>query len=165
MTAWSEVEKTQCPIARVQNLVSERWTVLILWEMFLGSARFDDIQVQTGATPQMLAARLKKLEKVGLVQRRPYNMRPLRHEYVLTEMGLDFYPAVMALRAWGERWCKPRNMGLAVQYVHLPCGDDPGLGSTCQTCGMGLKPSELAATFAPAYALERQGKLQNAKRA
>jgi len=77
----------QRPIARVENLVSERWTVLILWEIFLGSARFDDIQVQTGATPQMLAARLKKLEKAGLVQRRRYNMRPLRHEYVLTEMG------------------------------------------------------------------------------
>lgn len=94
----------------------------------MGMNRFDDIQAQTGATPQMLAARLKKLEEAGLIERRPYSTRPLRYEYVLTEMGLDFHPVMLTLRAWGEKWCKPPEKRVAVRYTHIPCGKDPVSG-------------------------------------
>jgi DNA-binding HxlR family transcriptional regulator len=163
MSAWTEIDDTECPIARSQSLVGERWTVLVLRELFMENSRFDDIQIQTGATPQMLAARLKKLEAAGLIKRRPYSTRPLRYEYVLTEMGLDFYPVMLALRAWGEKWCKPARKGVAVRYTHLPCGKDPGLGPVCQSCGMELKRSDLAAKPTAAYARERENRAAQAK--
>ena len=163
MSAWSEVDDTECPIARSQSLVGERWTILVIRELFMGVSRFDGIQAQTGATPQMLAARLKKLEEAGLIERRPYSTRPLRYEYALTEMGLDFYPVILALRAWGEKWCKPRGKKLAVRYTHIPCGKDLGLGTVCRSCGAELKRSDLAAKLAPAYASEREQRAEQAK--
>lgn len=163
MSAWSEVDDTECPIARSQSLVGERWTVLVIRELFTGVSRFDDIQTQTEATPQMLAARLKKLEEAGLIERRPYSTRPLRYEYALTEMGLDFYPVMLALRAWGEKWCKPRGKKVAVRYTHVPCGKDPGLGTVCRSCGVELKRTDLAVKPAPPYATERQKRAAQAK--
>lgn len=150
-----ESAPTLCPVARSQEVVGDRWTVLVLRELFMGNGRFDTLQTQTEATPQMLASRLKKLEAAGLVERRPYSTRPLRHEYALTEMGAEFYPVILALRGWGEKWCKTPQEGVAVQYTHLPCGKDPGLGMVCQHCGVELRRSELAARPSASYEQER----------
>jgi DNA-binding HxlR family transcriptional regulator len=156
MNKSQESEATACPVARSQELVGDRWTVLILRELFMGNGRFDDLQTQTEATPQMLATRLKKLEASGLVERRPYSTRPLRHDYVLTDMGADFYPVILALRAWGERWCKEPKEGVAVKYTHIPCGKDPGLGTVCKHCGMELKRGDLIARPSARYEQERR---------
>jgi DNA-binding HxlR family transcriptional regulator len=150
---------TLCPIARAQNIVGDRWTVLVLRELFLGTRRFEEIQAQSQATPQMLATRLKKLEADGLIERRPYNDRPLRHEYNLTEMGRAFYPVFLALRAWGETWCKSANEEVAIQYTHIPCGQDPGLGPTCQECGGVMRRDELSARLSGSFDAERQARL------
>src|ERR1700744_1274291 len=113
MTDKRALTDTLCPIARSEALVGDRWTMLVIRELFMGSHRFDEIQAQTEATPQMVAARLKKLEADGMVERRPYNQRPLRYEYHLTEKGQAFYPMILALRAWGEVWCKAPDEGRA----------------------------------------------------
>jgi DNA-binding HxlR family transcriptional regulator len=165
MSVSPETDVTECPVARGQDLVGDRWTVLVLRELFIGTSRFDDIQAQTGATPQMLASRLKKLEAAGLVARRPYCARPLRHEYVLTEMGTDYYPVMLALRAWGEKWCKSPQEGVAVEYTHLPCGKDPGLGTVCQHCGVELKSSDLTAKLSARYAKERRDRAASREKA
>ena len=149
-------QDTVCPIALSQRIVGDRWTVLVLRELFLGSHRFEEIQAQIQATPQMLTSRLKKLESDGVIERRAYNQRPLRHEYHLTEMGLGFYPVFLALRAWGETWCKPRKQEVAIHYKHIPCGKNPGLGTTCQECGQVLRREELCATLSKPFVSERQ---------
>src|ERR1700754_5133150 len=110
-------DQTLCPVARSESIVGDRWTVLILRELFMRMHRFEEIQAQTGATPQMITARLKKLEAGGLVKRCVYNKRPLRHEYHLTEKGEAFYPVILALRAWGETWCKSPKESRAVHYT------------------------------------------------
>lgn len=148
--------ETLCPVARSEAVVGDRWTMLVLRELIMGSRRFDEIQAQTEATPQMLAARLKKLEADGMVERRPYNQRPLRHEYYLTEKGRAFYPVILALRAWGETWCKTPDEGVAVQYRHLLCGKPAGFGPLCESCGKPLRREEMEATPSPAYARERE---------
>src|SRR5215470_15165781 len=84
--------QTLCPVARAELVVGDRWTVLVLRELFAGNHRFEEIQAQTGATPQMVAARLKQLEADGLVERRPYSDRPLRFGYHLTDKGDAFFP-------------------------------------------------------------------------
>src|SRR5215475_11971811 len=81
---------TLCPVARAEDLVGDRWTVLILRELFGKNHRFEEIQAQAAATPQMVAARLKRLEADGLVERRIYSEHPLRHEYHLTKKGEAF---------------------------------------------------------------------------
>jgi len=150
---------TLCPIARGQGVVGDRWTVLVLRELFLGNRRFEEIQVQTQATPQMVASRLKKLESDGLIERRLYSERPPRHEYHLTDMGVAFHPVFLAMRAWGETWLKSRNEEVAIQYTHIPCGQDPGLGPTCQTCGKVMRREELSARLSGSFDAERQARL------
>ena len=76
---WSEVGDTVCPIARALAVVGDRWTVLILRELFLGVKRFEEFQQQTGMSPHLLSTRLKRLEAEGIVVRRPYSERPVRH--------------------------------------------------------------------------------------
>src|SRR5260370_28425451 len=106
MSKWAEVGNTMCPVARSAAIVGDRWTRRIIRELLAGCARFDEIQAQTGARAQMLATRLKRLVAAGLIKRRVYSRRPVRHEYLLTRMGLEFFHVMFALWAWGETWCK-----------------------------------------------------------
>jgi DNA-binding HxlR family transcriptional regulator len=155
MTEKLTLAETLCPVARSESVVGDRWTMLVIRELFMGSHRFDEIQAQTEATPQMVAARLKRLEADGMIERRPYNQRPLRHEYHLTEKGRAFYPVILALRAWGEHWCKSPGEGVAVRYTHLLCGETAGFGPLCESCGKPLLREEMRADLNPAYAKER----------
>jgi DNA-binding HxlR family transcriptional regulator len=156
-------DQTLCPVSRAESIVGDRWTVLILRELFMRMHRFEEIQAQTGATPQMIAARLKQLEANGLVKRHVYSKRPLRHEYHLTEKGESFHPVILALRAWGETWCKSPREGRAVNYTHLACGKPAGLGPTCESCGKPLRREDLVAEQAPKYRRERQARWETFK--
>lgn len=115
---------------------------------------------QTGATAQMLAARLKRLEVEGLIERRVYSRRPVRHEYLLTRMGREFYPIIFALRAWGERWCKGANEPLAVRMTHRKCGSEVGLDGQCPTCHGIVPRSDMDAQPNPEWAEERRRRLE-----
>lgn len=150
--------QTLCPISRAEAIIGDRWTVLVLRELFMGSHRFDEIQAQTGGTPQMIAARLKNMEADGLVARRPYNERPPRYEYHFTPKGQAFYSVVLALRAWGETWCKSPEEGLAVVYTHKACGQPAGLGPLCGHCGELLRREELISEPSAAYIEERNAR-------
>src|SRR5262245_28222455 len=141
------VNQTLCPVARAEAVVGDRWTVLILRELFSGNHRFEEIQVLAGATPQMAAARLKKLEADGLVERRLYSERPKRYEYCLTEKGRAFFPVMLALRAWGETWLKSPGEGHAVDFNHQLCGGPAGFGPLCETCGKPLVRDEMTAVM------------------
>jgi DNA-binding HxlR family transcriptional regulator len=155
--------ETLCPVARAEEIVGDRWSVLVLRELFMGGHRFDEIQAQTEATPQMVTARLKRLEADGLVVRRLYNQRPPRHEYHLTEKGRAFYPVLQALRAFGECWCKSPDEGLAVHNIHSLCGQPAGLGPLCESCGKPLSREELQSELSPAYAREREERTKRFK--
>jgi len=94
-----------CPVARTLDLIGERWTILLLRDLLLrGARRFQDFQESLpGVAPNTLSARLKSLEESGLVQRKLYNERPPRLEYVLTEKGKSLGPVVKAMRDWGNK--------------------------------------------------------------
>src|SRR5215470_16642472 len=93
-----------CPVARTLDLIGERWTILILRDLFLqGPRRYQDFQESlAGVAPNTLSARLKELEADGLIARRLYNERPPRLEYYLTEKGRSLGPVLRSLREWGR---------------------------------------------------------------
>ena len=94
-----------CPVARTLDIIGERWSVLILRDLFLqGPRKFQDFERSlSGISPNTLSARLKRLEEDGIIERRFYAEHPPRAEYLLTPKGRELGPAVKALRAWGER--------------------------------------------------------------
>ena len=146
---------TQCTVARTAGITGDHWSLLVLRELFAGSHRFDDIQAMTGATPQMVTSRLKRLEAGGLVYRQRYSERPPRYEYHLTEKGADFFPVMMALRAWGETWLRLPGEDPSVEYTHLTCGHSAGFGPLCDHCAKPLKREELQAAQSRAAKAER----------
>ena len=99
----------QCPIARGLEHVGEWWSILILRDAFHGLTRFDQFQRSLPIAPNMLTKRLNELVAAGLLERRLYNEHPPRYEYVLTEMGRDFRPVMIAMMAWGNRHFTPEG--------------------------------------------------------
>jgi DNA-binding HxlR family transcriptional regulator len=94
-----------CPVARTLDLIGERWTILILRDLLTkGPQRFQALQDSLGgAAPNTLSARLKTLEKQGLIEGKLYSEHPPRLEYHLTDRGRSLGPIVAALRDWGRR--------------------------------------------------------------
>lgn len=92
-----------CPLAASLEVVGERWSLLVVREIAMGSQRFTDIVRGTGAPRDRIAARLKALEDAGVVTRREYQQAPQRFEYVLTAAGHELLPVLDGLLAWGLR--------------------------------------------------------------
>ena len=92
-----------CPVGRGVARAGDAWTMLILRDAGLGLTRFDEFQRSLGIAPNILTRRLAALVKDGLLERRRYNERPPRDEYVLTDAGRDYLPVLHALGAWQRR--------------------------------------------------------------
>jgi DNA-binding HxlR family transcriptional regulator len=99
---WDELSDASCPVARAMSVIGDRWTLLIVRDCFLGKSRFEDFQKSLGLTRHVLADRLRRLVDDGVLERRAYSTRPPRYDYVLTEKGRDFGPALSALKTWGK---------------------------------------------------------------
>jgi DNA-binding HxlR family transcriptional regulator len=110
----------QCPIARGLEHVGEWWSILILRDAFRGLRRFDEFRDSLGIAPTMLTKRLNTLVESGLLERRKYSEHPPRDEYVLTPVGVDFRPVLLAMMAFGNRHFPPDRQ--TVQIVNQSTG-------------------------------------------
>jgi DNA-binding HxlR family transcriptional regulator len=110
----------QCPIARCVERVGEWWSILILRDAYRGVTRFDAFGESLGVSPNILTRRLNTLVESGLLERRQYQDRPPRFEYVLTERGRDFRPVTLAMLDWGNRHFPPDDR--TVQIVETATG-------------------------------------------
>lgn len=91
-----------CPVARTLDVIGDRWTLLIVRDLFMGLTRFNQfLESSEGMPPKILSSRLKKLQEHGLIERRIYSEHPLRAEYQLTDFGRTLFPVVKAIGAWG----------------------------------------------------------------
>ena len=91
-----------CPIAQALDVVGDRWTLLILRDLFLGRRRFGELLASSpGIPPKLLSGRLKRLQQRGLIERAVYSQYPLRAEYRLTDEGLTLAPVLEAILTWG----------------------------------------------------------------
>ncbi len=98
-------ESIGCPVARTANLISNRWTPLILRDLALGPRRFGQLQKSLiGVSPKTLSERLKRLEEASVVARTCYAEVPPRVEYTLTGKGHALLPIIEAMRAYGASW-------------------------------------------------------------
>lgn len=93
-----------CPVARSMAMLGERWAILLMREVYYGSTRFDEFEKHLGIAPNILSTRLKTLVEHGLLQKVPAPGGGARHVYQLTEMGRDFFPVYVSLKAWADRW-------------------------------------------------------------
>ena len=102
-------DRAPCPIARTTDLIGDWWTPVLLRNACLGVRRFEDFQRTLGVPRAILARRLERLVAEGLLTREPYQERPPRHEYRLTEKGRAFFDVLAAMWRWGEDWLWPEG--------------------------------------------------------
>ncbi len=97
-----------CPIAKAAEILTERWTLLVLRELTMGTTRYNDIRRGVPLmSPSVLAQRLKTLELAGIVERYPGSNKR-SHEYKLTPAGAELQPIIHAVGVWGQRWVRSR---------------------------------------------------------
>jgi len=91
-----------CAIARTLDMIGDRWTLLIIRDLFLGRSRFSEFLHSTPAPPpRLLSQRLRRLEEDGLVARVVHNEYPVRAEYQLTAKGRSLFPVLYTIGSWG----------------------------------------------------------------
>ncbi|MGK8490942.1 winged helix-turn-helix transcriptional regulator [Nocardia asiatica] len=131
-----------CSIARTVDAIGERWTPLILRDLFVGLRRFEDLRRDLGIASNVLAARLDALQEHGIVEKRAYQSNPVRYEYLLTERGRDLYPVLTMLLTWGDKWLAGTEGPPAV-VVHRGCGRATSGVVVCRECGEPLTADDV----------------------
>ena len=131
----------ECSIANALAVIGERWSLLALREVFFGVRRFDQIQRNTGASRDILAARLRTLVEHGVLRKVQYEQHPPRYEYVLTEAGQDLQSVLQALMQWGDRHV---TQGEPPTVWRHSCGAELATKSVCAHCDEELRPGSLS---------------------
>src|ERR1700742_363732 len=144
----NDYKSQTCSIAGALEVVGERWSLLIVRNVFLGLRRFDQIQANLGIARNVLQARLEKLVEQGVLERAPYQQRPARYEYRLTEKGLDLWPIVVSLMQWGDRHT-PSPGGSPVLLEHRGCGGRNEEPHNYESCGERLSARDSRAQPGP----------------
>jgi DNA-binding HxlR family transcriptional regulator len=145
----SSVGHFNCSIARALDIVGEWWTLLVLRDVFLGVRRFEAIQADLGIARNVLSDRLTTLVDNGVLTKRQYLEHPERYEYVLTDMGRDLVPVLLALMRWGDRWLSPE--GPPMLLVHRECGQPIEWGEHCAHCGVAVDPRHVRMIRGPGW--------------
>lgn len=94
--------KASCPVARAVDVIGDRWSLLIIRDVFDGICRFGALQRSLGLARNILTERLRTLVAQGVLETRPASDGTAYHEYAVTEKGADLFPILVALRQWGE---------------------------------------------------------------
>jgi DNA-binding HxlR family transcriptional regulator len=134
-----DYEGQACALARSLEVVGERWTLLILRDLFFGVRRFSDLQAHLDVPRAVLSARIARLVDTGIVERRAY--RPGRDEFLLTAAGLELWPIVHRLMQWGERHLV--DDGPVRLFAHAACGTDLSPDGDCPACGVQPSPEDI----------------------
>ena len=130
------------PVALALKILGDRWSWLILRDVFIGVRRFEDLRRRTGTARGTLTARLRSLVKNGLLYRNPYQTSPERFEYRLTDKGFGLYPVALMLWAWETKWTDD-NQDLPGKLTHKSCGKVTTPIIQCRACSETLRASSV----------------------
>ena len=128
----AEWDRSRCSVAGTLAVVGEKWSLLVLREAFLGVRRFADFQRVLGAPRAVLTDRLATLVDEGILRRVPYQApgERQRHEYRLTQKGIDLYPVLVALMRWGDQYLA-EDGDVPLELRHRDCGEPVRLALVC----------------------------------
>ncbi len=137
----------RCSIEVTLDVIGDRWSLLVLRNVFRGRHRFSEIQADLGIAKNLLSDRLSKLVTHDVLERVPYQDRPVRHDYRLTAKGADLSPALIALMGWGDRWYA--TQGAPTVLVHQSCGEPLEQAVRCPACDEIVSPGKIRSRPGP----------------
>lgn len=130
---WKDIDSQTCSVARSTAIFGDRWTLLILRDIFMRIRRFSDLQKSLGISKHRLSDRLNRLVEAKILFKELYDPAHKRYEYKLTEKGLSLHPILVAITQWGDTW-EADDDGAPIEYVHKDCGHVTTPRFTCQHC-------------------------------
>ena len=125
------------------EVLSDRWTFLILREAFFGVRRYGQMQRDLGIARNVLADRLRQLVADGMLERVRYRTDPDWYEYRLTERALDLYPVIVGLMRWADRHLAEGEDITEVQLIHRSCGKPADPYLACAHCHEPLRARDI----------------------
>jgi DNA-binding HxlR family transcriptional regulator len=132
-----------CSIAATLSVVGEKYSLLVLREVFFGVRRFNDMARNIGAPRDVLTARLNHLVAAGVLEKVAYSERPARYEYVPTAAGRELQEVLLTLLSWGDRHLAEHP---PLVFEHT-CGADFEATVACRACGEKVEPGSLTPHF------------------
>jgi DNA-binding HxlR family transcriptional regulator len=131
------------------DVLSDRWTFLILREGFFGVRRYGQMQRDLGIARNVLADRLRQLVADGMFERVRYRTDPDWYEYRLTDRALGLYPVILGLMQWAEQHLSDeRDAMIEVTLTHRSCGHRTEPYLACSHCHMPVTARDVEATIA-----------------
>jgi DNA-binding HxlR family transcriptional regulator len=124
------------------ELIGNRWSAAALAAAFLGARRFTDMLVMTGAPPTIVSDRLRTFCQMGVLETVAAKAGSGRAEYRLTDKGRAFFPHVMVMLDWGDRWFRAPE-GPATLLTHTTCGGEFHPVLHCSACARELHGSQI----------------------
>jgi DNA-binding HxlR family transcriptional regulator len=149
----SDYEGQICSIAKTLELIGERWTLLVIRDVFNGNRRFGEMQRSLGVARNVLSSRLQRLVDEGILERRPYQERPRRYEYFLTAKGLDLWPTMIALLDFGDRHLSEGGPPMVIRHKG-DCGGVVNGRGICESCNKLLTARDARAEYGPGMPAE-----------
>jgi DNA-binding HxlR family transcriptional regulator len=130
-----------CSVARTLQIIGDRWSFLLIREMFFGVRRFDEFQGKLGIASNILTDRLQRLTEHGVVEKHRYQVRPERFEYRFTAKGRDLYAPMIVMMHWGDKWLSDGRAPLVLR--HRKCQHDFFARVICSHCHEELDPRQV----------------------
>ena len=127
-------------VERAVDVLSDRWTFLILRETYFGVRRYGQMQRNLGIARNVLADRLRQLVADGMLERVRYRTDPDWYEYRLTERGLDLYPVIVGLMRWAQRHLDADD---SLELIHRSCGEPADPYLACSHCHEPLRARDV----------------------
>lgn len=152
MPLHNDFSDQNCSVARTLEVIGERWSLLVIRDVFLGIRRFDEMQEHLGISRNVLSVRLSRLVDQGVLRRVQYSERPPRFEYRLTRRGVDLFPVLMAMMEFGDTHAPPPD-GPARLFRHKAC--DTAIDQRhlrCDRCGVDVEAWDVYQVEGPGLA-------------
>jgi len=112
------LKRSLCPITNSLEIIGDKWTLIIIRDLFLGKRTYSEFQQSPEGIPtNILADRLKRLEATGIIGKRPYQDKPVRYEYKLTEQGEALSGVLKAVKDWGLKYINGTSIKMAEEYL------------------------------------------------
>jgi DNA-binding HxlR family transcriptional regulator len=124
------------------SVIGDRWTVLILRDALRGVSRFDAFHQRLGCSREIVSRRLAHLVECGVMATEPYQARPPRHDYRLTEQGRALGGVLMLMAQWGETW-RPKPGARRLRRRHKACGHEFQPVLVCSECMEPIAPGSV----------------------
>ena len=144
---WTDVLNANASLfTEAAEIMGDRWSNLILRSVFTGLRRFDAILEDTAMATNVLTERLAWLQAKGILTAVLYQSNPDRFEYRLTRKGQDYYPVLIMLQGWGDKYYGAEG-GPPVLLIHKTCGESLNAYVGCSHCAGALQPQDMSFTL------------------